>query len=61
MPSLSDALFLLKRAKLDTDDLVALVKLGFLRSDVDFHQHYQRIRDLLRRYCNRPSRLLTPA
>jgi predicted nucleic acid-binding protein len=51
---LSETLFLLKRDGHDTDDLFALVETGFLRSDFDFHSEYRRVRDLMRRYRERP-------
>ena len=51
---ISEALFLLKRAKHNTDDLFALVETGFLRSSFDFHDEYRRIRELMRRYKDRP-------
>ena len=51
---ISEALFLLKRAGHDADPLFALVEIGFLRSEFDFHAEYLRTRDLLRRYRERP-------
>lgn len=51
---ISEALFLLKREGHDTADLFALVETGFLRSDFDFHAEYRHIRDLMRRYRERP-------
>jgi uncharacterized protein len=51
---ISETLFLLKRARHNTDDLFALVEVGFLQSSFDFHDHYQRIRELMRRYKDLP-------
>ena len=51
---LSEALFLLKREGHDTDWLFALVEAGFLRSEFDFHAEYRHVRDLMRRYRDRP-------
>ncbi|MGQ0834089.1 MAG: type II toxin-antitoxin system VapC family toxin [Gammaproteobacteria bacterium] len=51
---ISEVLFLLKREGHDTADLFALVETGFLRSDFDFHAEYRHIRDLMRRYRERP-------
>jgi predicted nucleic acid-binding protein len=51
---ISEALFLLKREAYDTDDLFALVEVGFLRSEFDFHAEYRHVRDLMRRYRSRP-------
>ncbi|HWM28281.1 MAG TPA: PIN domain-containing protein [Woeseiaceae bacterium] len=51
---ISEALFLLKRAGHPTDGLFALVDRGFLRSDFDFHEEYRHVRDLMRRYRDRP-------
>jgi uncharacterized protein len=51
---ISEALFLLKRDGHDADGLFALVDAGFLRSDFDFHGEYRPVRDLLRRYRERP-------
>lgn len=50
----SEALFLLKRDGHDTDDLFALIETGFLRGDFDFHGEYRHVRDLMRRYRDRP-------
>ena len=51
---ISEALFLLKRDGHDADDLFALVEIGFLRSDFDFHAEYRHVSDLMRRYRERP-------
>jgi predicted nucleic acid-binding protein len=51
---ISEALFLLKREGHDTDDLFALVHAGFLRSEFDFQGEYGPVRELMRRYHNRP-------
>lgn len=51
---ISEALFLLKRDGHDADDLFAMVELGFLRSDFDFHAEYRQARELMRRYRDRP-------
>jgi predicted nucleic acid-binding protein len=51
---ISEALFLLKRAGHDTDGIFDLVDTGFLRSAFDFHAEYGRVRDLMRRYRDRP-------
>lgn len=51
---ISEALFLLKRGGHKTDNLFAFVERGFLRSEFDFHAHYRHIRDLMRRYRDRP-------
>ena len=51
---ISEALFLLKRGGHDTDGLFDLVDVGFLRSAFDFHAEYGRVRDLMRRYRDRP-------
>lgn len=50
----SEALFLLKRGGHDADDLFTLVDTGFLRTDFDFRDEYRQIRDLMRRYRERP-------
>jgi uncharacterized protein len=51
---ISEALFLLKRDGHDADGLFALVDAGFLRSDLDVQGEYRPLRDLLRRYRERP-------
>jgi uncharacterized protein len=51
---LSEALFLLKRDGHDTDPLFALVEIGFLRSDFDFHAEHLKVRALMHRYRERP-------
>jgi len=51
---ISEALFLLKRGGHETDGLFAFVETGFLRSEFDFHAQYRRVRDLMRRYRDRP-------
>lgn len=51
---ISEALFLLKREGHDTDLLFALVEAGFLRSEFDFHGEYRALRNLMRRYRDRP-------
>lgn len=51
---LSEALFLLKREGHGTDPLFALVEVGFLRSDFDFHAEYRHVRALMSRYRERP-------
>lgn len=50
----SEALFLLKRDGHDTDDLFAMVELGFLRSDFGFHAEYRHVRALMRRFRDQP-------
>ena len=50
----SEALFLLKRDGRETDDLFSLVEVGFLRVDLNFHEQYVRVRELMRRYRDRP-------
>jgi predicted nucleic acid-binding protein len=51
---ISEALFLLKRDGHEADDLFGLVDVGFLRVDLDFHTEYVRVRELMRRYRDRP-------
>lgn len=51
---ISEALFLLKRAGHDVDDLFALIELGFLRADFIFRTEAQPVRSLMRRYRDRP-------
>ncbi len=51
---ISEALFLLKRDGHGTDDLFAMVELGFLRSDFDFHAEYRHVRALMQRFRDRP-------
>ena len=51
---ISEALFLLKRNGHAADDLFGLVDVGFLRIDFDFHEEYMRVRELMRRYRDRP-------
>lgn len=51
---ISEALFLLKRGGHKIDGLFALVESGFLRSDFDFRGEYRHVRDLMRRYRDRP-------
>lgn len=51
---ISEALFLLKRGGHKIDNLFAFVERGFLRSEFDFHAHYRHVRDLMRRYRDRP-------
>lgn len=51
---ISEALFLLKRGGHGTDGLFAFVETGFLRSDFSFHEEYRHVRDLMRRYRDRP-------
>jgi uncharacterized protein len=51
---ISEAVFLLKRGGHDTAGLFDLVEVGFLRSDFDFHAQYRHVRDLIRRYKERP-------
>jgi predicted nucleic acid-binding protein len=50
----SEALFLLKRDRHDADDLFALVEAGFLRVDFDFRSESRHVRELMRRYSERP-------
>ncbi len=52
---LSEALFLLNRAGHGGDDLFALVEAGFLNSDFGFHAEHHHIRELIRRYRDRPT------
>jgi uncharacterized protein len=51
---ISEALFLLKRDGHNADSLFALVDAGFLRSEFDVHGEYRQVRDLMRRYRERP-------
>ena len=51
---ISEALFLLKRDGHGTDDLFGLVETGFLRVSFDFHGEYRQVRELMRRYRDRP-------
>ncbi|HEY3777828.1 MAG TPA: PIN domain-containing protein [Rhizomicrobium sp.] len=51
---ISEALFLLKRDGHESDDLFGLVEVGFLRVRFDFHEEYVRVRELMRRYRDRP-------
>lgn len=51
---ISETLFLLKRARLDVDDVFAFVEAGFLRSDFDFRAEARHVRELLRRYRDQP-------
>lgn len=51
---ISETLFLLKRGGHKTDGLFAFVETGFLRSEFDFHAQYRHVRDLMRRYRDRP-------
>jgi predicted nucleic acid-binding protein len=51
---ISEALFLIKRGGHRTDVLFELVDAGFLRSEFDFHAQYRHVRDLMRRYRDRP-------
>lgn len=51
---ISETLFLLKRGGHDVGGLFAFVEAGFLRSDFDFHAEYRHVRDLMRRYKDRP-------
>lgn len=50
----SEALFLLKRARLKVDGLFGFVESGFLRSEFDLHAEYRHVRDLMKRYGDRP-------
>ena len=50
----SEAQFLLNRARLRIDGFFGLVERGFLRSDFDLHAEYIHIRDLMIRYRERP-------
>jgi predicted nucleic acid-binding protein len=51
---ISEAVFLLTRAGQHADDVFALVETGFLRSDFEFHAEARHVRDLMRRYADRP-------
>ena len=51
---ISEALFLLKHYGHDVTGLFAMVDVGFLRSEFDFHAQYRHVRDLMRRYRERP-------
>lgn len=51
---ISEALFLLKREGHEVDHLFDLVHAGFLHSAFDFHAEYRVVRDLMRRYRERP-------
>jgi uncharacterized protein len=50
----SEALFLLKRGGHASDSLFAFVERGFLRCEFDFHAQCRYVRDLMRRYRDRP-------
>ena len=51
---ISEVLFLLKCEGHEPDDFFGLVDAGFLRVDFDFHEEYNRIRELMRRYRDLP-------
>ena len=51
---ISEALFLLKRGGFDGDDVFALIEAGFVSVDFDFRGEYARVRELIRRYKDRP-------
>lgn len=51
---ISETLFLLKRVNGNTDTVFALIEAGFLRCAFDFYDEYRRVRDLMRRYADRP-------
>ncbi len=51
---ISEALFLLKRAGHDVDDLFTLVEVGFLRSDFNFQAEARVVRNLMKRYREQP-------
>ena len=51
---ISEALFLIKRGGHRTDVLFGLVDMGLLRSEFDFRAQYRHVRDLMRRYRDRP-------
>ena len=53
----AEALFLLKRHGHDCDDLFALIESGFLCVDFAFRDQHLPVRDLMRRYANRPMSL----
>lgn len=51
---ISEALFLLKRARIGPDGLFGLAEVGFLRSEFDFNRERGPIRELMRRYATLP-------
>jgi predicted nucleic acid-binding protein len=51
---ITEAAFLLARDGCPTDALFDLVDAGFLRCDFDFRREYRQVRDLMRRYRQRP-------
>jgi predicted nucleic acid-binding protein len=51
---ISEALFLLKRAGHNPDDLFAMAEAGFLRSSFDFNRERPAVRELMRRYAKLP-------
>jgi predicted nucleic acid-binding protein len=51
---ISEALFLLKRAGHDSEQLFAMVDAGFLRSGFDFNTEHRRVGELMRRYKDQP-------
>jgi predicted nucleic acid-binding protein len=51
---ISEALFLLKRAGHDGDQLFAMLDTGFLRSSFDFQSEHRQVRNLIRRYRDQP-------
>lgn len=50
---ISEALYLLKREGHGADSLFALVEVGFLRSEFDFHAEYRHVSTMMRRYAQR--------
>jgi predicted nucleic acid-binding protein len=51
---MAEALFLLRRAGHDGENLFDLIEAGFLRIEFALHPEYRAVRDLLHRYRERP-------
>ncbi len=51
---ISEALFLLKRARINPDGLFGMAETGFLRSAFDFNRERGPVRELMRRYARLP-------
>jgi len=51
---ISEALFLLKRARLNTDVFFEMAETGFLKSAFEFDQEHRAVRELMRRYAKLP-------
>ncbi len=52
---ISEALFLLKRARINPDGLFGMAETGFLRSAFDFNRERGPVRELMRRRLPRPN------